>query len=102
MNLGYLKTIRAMGAIQQQDHADGCACDACADARAPFAIAPDPELIHVGLPYLSDANNGFARAGVSDGNVWVTVKGMGVGELSMPANEARAFRDQLSRAIEQL
>lgn len=91
-----------MGAIQQQDHAEDCACDACADARAPFAVAPDPELIHVGLPYTSDANNGFAKARAEDGKVWVTVKGMGLGELSMPVNDARALRDQLNNAINSL
>lgn len=81
-----------MAAIYPPDHADGCACDAC---------MPSPDLIHVGLPFLADAHNGHARAKAQDGEVWITVKGFGLGELSMPKEQARAFRDQLNQAIEQ-
>ena len=84
-----------MAAIYQPDHADGCACDAC------MPDCDTPEIICVGLPHLSDRMNGYVRAFAQDGQVWVTVKGFGVGELSMPLSEARAFRDQLNQAIEQ-
>ena len=88
-----------MGAIYPPDHADGCACDACCTW---VRETPGPELIHVGLPFLMDAHNGYAKASAQDGEVWLTVRGFGSAELSMPKAEATALRDQLTRAIEQL
>ncbi len=85
-----------MAAIHPPDHADGCACDACMPG------SDTPELIHVGLPHLSDPFNGHARAKAQDGEVWLTVHGFGLGELSMPKAEATALRDQLTNAINSL
>ena len=84
-----------MAALHPSDHADGCACDQCMPGEAT-------ELILVGLPHLSDANNGFARAKAEDGEVLVSIHGFGLGELSMPKEAATALRDQLTLAIEQL
>lgn len=92
MNLGYLRTLRAMAAIYPSDHADGCACDQCMPGEPT-------DLILVGLPHLSDVNNGFARAKAEDGEVLVSIHGFGLGELSMPKAEATALRDQLNQAL---
>lgn len=90
-----------MAALHPPDHADGCACTACERARNGVPT-PEPELILVGLPHLSDANNGFARAKAEDGEVLVSIHGFGLGELSMPKAEATALRDQLNNALNQL
>lgn len=90
-----------MAAIYPPDHADGCACDAC----MPYAFTPEtdtPQLIFVGLPHLSGPHNGHAKAEVFEGEVWVTLHGMGSAELSMPKAEATALRDQLNNAINSL
>jgi hypothetical protein len=96
MNTGHLQTERHVAALHPPDHADGCACDACMPGE------PLPELILVGLPHLSDVNNGFARAKAEDGEVLVSIHGFGLGELSMPKAEATALRDQLNAALSQL
>ena len=85
-----------MAAIYPPDHADGCACDACMPGD------DGPQLIHVGLPHLSDTMNGYAIARADGGEVAITVKGFGIGELSMPKAEATALRDQLNNAINSL
>ena len=77
------------------NHTDGCACDTC------MPTTQEAELIHVGLPFLHDTHNGHAIATALNGEVMVKVSGWALGELSMPLNEARTFRDQLSKAIEQ-
>lgn len=94
MNLGFLQSTKAsMEAIYPEDHAEGCACDAC------ISIRDTPELILVGLPHLSDQTNGYARAWADDGRVRLTVCGFGCGELSMPKEAATALRDQLNNAL---
>lgn len=85
-----------MGAIYLPDHADGCACDAC------MLGGDGPQLIHVGLPHLSDEMNGYAIARADGGEVMVKVSGRGLGELSMPKAEATALRDQLNNALAQV
>lgn len=84
-----------MGALFPADHADGCTCCECLRAEPS-------DLIHVGLPFLSDYRNGYAKAKAEDGEVCITVKGFGLGELSMPKAEATALRDQLNNALSQL
>lgn len=91
-----------MAAIYPPDHADGCACDDCCAEWTTGEDAPPPELILVGLPHLSDVNNGFARAKAEDGEVLVSIHGFGLGELSMPKEAATALRDQLNNAINSL
>lgn len=59
----------------------------------------DTEMIHVGLPFLSNSHNGYVKAKAQDGEVWLTVHGFGVGELSLPKEQAIALRDQLENAI---
>lgn len=85
-----------MAAIYPPDHADGCACDACMPGD------DGPQLIHVGLPHLSDDMNGYAIARADGGEVMVKVSGRGLGELSMPKEAATALRDQLNAALSQL
>ena len=85
---------RKMAALYPADHADGCACDACMPGEAL------PEPVRVGSEMLSGPNNGYASARAKDGEVWMTVKGWGLGELSMPKDKAMELMEQLSKAIE--
>lgn len=85
-----------MAAIYPPDHADGCACDAC----MPGSDTPEP--IHVGLPFLSDRMNGYAKVRTEDGEVLITVKGFGFADLQMPKYEAAALLTQLANAINSL
>lgn len=64
--------------------------------------ASDPELIHVGLPHLSDSRNGLVKARAEDGLLCLTVEGFGRGELYMDKESATALRDQLNNAINSL
>lgn len=61
----------------------------------------DARMIHVGLPFLSNSHNGYVKAKAQDGEVWLTVKGFGTGELSMPKEQAIELRDQINNAIQQ-